>query len=214
MNQLLLVRHGQAVGGTSGMDRDFFLTELGRRQAHALGARLKAEKVRPRCIYSSVLTRARQTAGILTEHLDAPIFERLDLIEHGSHAYADDCTLREAILRHPERLDADGKVRTHQGERMGLNWSFSIGGEDMRALHARARGAYQSLLDDHRKDDGTFVLVAHGSFLSALLTEVLGLPLRPVWNFSFANCGCMELNLVSTDDGMLPVFSASGPGEQ
>src|SRR5882724_6376264 len=129
MNDLYLIRHGNAQGGPSGMDRDFFLTELGQRQAHTLGKRLKGAGVSPKRIYSSLLTRAKQTAGILKEYLDAPIVERRDLIEHGSSAFLENCTIKEAVTLHPDKLDASGKCISIQGPLAGLNWDFSIGGE-------------------------------------------------------------------------------------
>jgi len=211
MTELYLIRHGHAQGGPSGMDRDFFLTELGQRQAHALGKQLKASQLKPRRIYSSKLTRARQTASILREYLDAPIVERHDLIEHGTHAYLEDCSVEEAIRRYPEQLDREGKCIYKQGPQPGLSWDFSCGGEDLRALHARARGAFDSLLEEHRDEPGTFLVVAHGSFLSAFLTEVLGMPLRPVWNFNFDNCGCMRLKIHTERAQVWAVLAVEGP---
>jgi broad specificity phosphatase PhoE len=159
------------------------------------------------------MTRARQTAGIIREYLDAPVVERRDLIEHGTHALIENCSIQEAIRLHPNKLDSNGKCIYVQGPRPGLNWDFSCGGEDLRALHARARGAYESMLTEHRNDSGAFMVVAHGSFLSAFLSEALEMPLRSVWNFAFENCGCMRLKFHSDRDQVWASLAAEGPSE-
>ena len=211
MKDLFLIRHGQAAPGPSKMDRDFCLTELGRQQAHLLGRRLQAMGVRPDRIHASALTRARQTAAVLAEHVPAPILVERDLIEHGAEVFLDEGTVEEAARRFPGKVDADGTVRILHGESPGLTWDFSVGGEDMRALHRRARRAWEDLLRLYPGEAGQYLLVSHGSFLSALLTEALGLPLRPVWNFQLGHCGCVHLRLFTEAGGLWPALCADGP---
>lgn len=211
MKELFLIRHGQAAAGESRMDRDFSLTELGRKQAHLLGRRLKAMEVAPERIYTSDLTRARQTAEILAEHVPAPVHCRRDLIEHGSEVFLHDGSLEEAARRYPERVLPDGTPRTVQGDAPGLHWEFSVGGEDLRALHKRARGAWEDLKRLHPGETGQYLLVAHGSFLSAMLTEAFELPLRPIWNFSFGNAGCAHIRFHMEAGSVWPALCAEGP---
>jgi phosphohistidine phosphatase len=70
--KLILVRHAEAVElGADGVATDFDrpLTELGRRQASALAAALKARGVQPQAILTSPLVRAVQTAEPLAAEL-------------------------------------------------------------------------------------------------------------------------------------------------
>lgn len=201
MKEFYFIRHGEACAGPSKMDRDFHLTDRGRQQAHALGERLQAAGLQPARIYCSRLTRAKETARILREYVPAEIRERKDLIEHGSEVLLLDCSFEEAAAAHPDKLLPPGQMRCVQGEGPGLNWSFSIGGESLRALHARARTAWAALLEDDPAEQGQYLVVAHGSFLAAMLTEVLGLPLRPTWNFQFANAACLCVRVLRDHAG-------------
>jgi len=70
--KLILVRHAEAVelgqaGATTDFDRP--LTDLGRRQAAALAAALKAKGVRPNAVVTSPLVRAVQTGEPLVSEL-------------------------------------------------------------------------------------------------------------------------------------------------
>lgn len=70
--KLILVRHAEAVElGKAGAQTDFErpLTDLGRRQAAALAAALKAKGVRPTAVLTSPLVRAVQTAEPLVAEL-------------------------------------------------------------------------------------------------------------------------------------------------
>ena len=64
---VILIRHGQY-----DEEEDGGLTELGREQAHRVGAALRG--VSPRTIYVSTLRRARETAAIVSAHFpDVPV---------------------------------------------------------------------------------------------------------------------------------------------
>ena len=213
MRDLYLVRHGEATGGPSGMDRDFFLTEAGEEQADATGRRLNAIGVAPVRIYASRLTRARRTAEIIARHVPAAVELRDDLIEHGSQALLLDCSKEEAAALHPDKLRPDGSLTRSPGDRDGLNWNVAIGGETLCALHDRARSAFESIIAAHPGPDQCIV-VAHGSFLAAMVTEILGLPLRPVWNVQLANAAFVHLRLYDGDGGPHPVIIQHGPGDE
>jgi phosphohistidine phosphatase len=61
--ELLIVRHAEAAPGNPDELRP--LTSAGREQARALGARLRAEGVRPAAILTSPLLRARETGTLI-----------------------------------------------------------------------------------------------------------------------------------------------------
>lgn len=211
MRDLYLVRHGQAQAGPSGMDADFFLTDLGRRQAHTLGEHLRDAGVAPVVIHASRLTRARQTAEILARYIPAPIAVRDDLIEHGSEAFLLGSDLAAAARQRPAALAADGALRIEPGSAAGLNWDYCVGGETLRELHVRAKGAFDFVHAAHLQSPDQVVIVAHGSILSAMLSEVLRLPLQSVWNFHFACAGMMHLRFCDENPGGIPVICAHGP---
>jgi phosphohistidine phosphatase len=66
--RLYLVRHAEAEPGEP--DELRRLTPEGRKQAWALGQRLRAEDARPAAILTSPLLRARETGGELARALD------------------------------------------------------------------------------------------------------------------------------------------------
>ena len=84
--RLLVIRHGQSLWNQAGIiqgQQDIALSDLGRRQAAAIGARLAAAPIA--AVYASPLCRAVQTAAAIAEphgltlHTDADLAE----IHHG-----------------------------------------------------------------------------------------------------------------------------------
>jgi probable phosphoglycerate mutase len=74
--EILLVRHGEQALATNMSLADAVdapLTELGRRQAVAVGARLADDGID--AVYSSTLVRARDTAGAIAGHHDLTVTE-------------------------------------------------------------------------------------------------------------------------------------------
>src|SRR4051794_27578164 len=133
MGQLILVRHGQASLGAADYDQ---LSELGRLQARATGARLAAADLTVERIVCGSLVRQRDTArelaaalGMATDRLD--VDDRLDEYDHagvlatqgGSSAFADattpgarralQSTLDEAIARWVAAGDGGGYPESH-----------------------------------------------------------------------------------------------------
>jgi len=195
MKDAYLIRHGEARSGPSGMDRDFHLTDLGRRQARRCGERLAERNVRPARIYASRLTRARETAEIIARHVPAPVALRDDLIEHGSAALLLDCDRAEAARHRPVSLSPDGSLKVDPGGSPGLNPTFAVGGETLAALHQRARGAWKAILAAQAESDAACLVVAHGSFLSVMASDILSLPAGRVWALQFANAAVLHIRL-------------------
>jgi probable phosphoglycerate mutase len=214
MSEIILIRHAEARIGRSRMDRDYHLTSRGRRQAHALGRTLAAMKIKPARIHCSTMTRARETAAILSRYLSAPLHPNAELIEHGTRVLVLDCSLKEAVRRHPKLILKNGAVTYSQGSCDGLNWSFCIGGETLRQLHRRGLKAWNEIAAKVSPGQ-TVLVVAHGSFLSAMLTEALSLPLAKVWRFSFANTGFVRVKVTTDASGKrIPVLCAFSPHNQ
>lgn len=79
---IYLVRHGETAWNKEKRlqgQKDIPLTDLGIKQAQALAERIKKLKITK--IYSSKLSRAINTAKIITEHLDIPIIKLKSLNE-------------------------------------------------------------------------------------------------------------------------------------
>ena len=200
MTDIYLVRHGQAAGGASRMDRDFNLTETGRWQAEESGRAQSARGVRATRIYASKLTRARQTAQTLRRWVGGEIALRDDLIEHGSRVLLREETIEEAAKCEPLALTPDGELRVdgNGADGSGLNASFSIGGETLDQLHQRAGKAWREIcaaVAGQEGQRGAILVVAHGCLLSAMMSEALGMPRRAVWSAQFAHAAFVHLQL-------------------
>lgn len=81
MRTLLLIRHAKSSWAEPGLaDHDRPLNDRGRRDAPAMGARLRDEGLVPGVIRSSTALRARTTAGLLADALglaaDAVVLDR------------------------------------------------------------------------------------------------------------------------------------------
>ena len=63
--ELYLLRHGEAEAANIGGDEARELTEKGRREVETMAQLLLGAGARPECVYTSPLTRARQTGEIL-----------------------------------------------------------------------------------------------------------------------------------------------------
>lgn len=80
-----MIRHGQTEANAARImagSLDSPLTELGRNQAKDVQAIVNSLEIRPSVIVHSQLSRARDTAMIINEALDIPMFEDVDIAEH------------------------------------------------------------------------------------------------------------------------------------
>ncbi len=168
--RLVIVRHGEAacnaedfVGGHDGCRG---LTDLGRRQVWALARRLErtGELDGAVAIYSSVLPRAVETAGILRTVLGAAV-----------HTEAR-CALCE---RHPG--EADGLAWADYDARYGSllpatepERPLAPGGESWRGFLDRVEQALYDVCQAH--PGGLVVISGHGGVVSASLVRFLRLP--------------------------------------
>lgn len=152
MTTIGLIRHGRTEWNTLGrlqgqMDTD--LTDEGREQAKRLCIRLRQEEWN--CIISSDLSRARETAEIISLHSGIP-FQAVDSrLRERCFGQAEGLTLEERM----ERFGPDWKTRVPDMETDEDVWSrwMDFAG-DLSA-------AYTS---DHK-----VLLVSHGSFIVQVL---------------------------------------------
>src|SRR6266545_6659942 len=106
VNRLLMVRHGATLrraedrfSGAEGVD----LSDEGRRQVGALAERLAENPIE--AIYTSPLSRARETAEILARPSGLAVTERDGLREIG-HGHWEGLTRQEVEARYPDEYAA------------------------------------------------------------------------------------------------------------
>lgn len=166
MNKLYIVRHGETVwnkeGKTQGM-LDSALTDLGILQAEKLGNRLKNEKVD--CIYASDLSRAYDTAKIISTKLNLEIKISKELREMNFGRWQG-LTSKEREENYP----TEHIIWSSQPHRLSLE-----GAETLLQVQERTLKFVSLLRKDHSNEN--VLLVSHGSAIKALLLGLLGIDL-------------------------------------
>jgi probable phosphoglycerate mutase len=161
--RLILVRHGQTQWNVErrfqGGNSDIELNELGRRQARAVGEAMKAEKID--AIYSSPLSRARDTAQQIAQHHDMrvtlePDFTEIDAGDLEGFPFG----------QLPEEHPAFWKQW-----REGTGSISCPGGESLDDVMERAWAALRRIRDRHPED--TVVVVCHTFTVIALFLKAL-----------------------------------------
>jgi broad specificity phosphatase PhoE len=183
LKSLLLARHGQSVSNAVRRfqgTQDVALSELGARQAEALGQVLRHRRVS--AVYTSPLERARRTAEIAAAGLDLPLTAVHDL--------------RELSLGEWEGLTVE-EVCALPGDPYA-QWvrdpvaCLPPGGEPLADVQARVVRAMAGIAAAH--PDGQDVLVVcHGGVISVYLAHCLGLPLSSIWRLTLSNGSITEV---------------------
>jgi len=165
--KIILVRHGETdwnlVKRIQGGDSDTPLNENGQRQAAALAARLKDEKIT--AIFSSPLQRALNTAKAIATTHQLKVQELPSLKE-----------IKVGILE--GRLASDIAPRFDEfmcGNGLDKKVHTPSGGESMEDVQKRAWDTITSLKAQY--SNGTLVLVTHYFVIMAVVCRVLDLPL-------------------------------------
>lgn len=171
--EILFVRHGDALPGHEEVilgDYDAqALSELGRRQAQALVARMVS--FAPTAIYSSPIGRAAQTAQPTAEALGLTIafdddLREVELGSVGEFVESDDPAVVSEYLR--RQLRAIAVVAVGDGQ-----WSAIPGSESGAHLRARVVAAVGRI---HERRPGERVAVfSHGGAINAYFADVLRL---------------------------------------
>lgn len=178
VTRLLLTRHGETVSNAARRfagRSDVALTPLGRRQARALGRRLRAFGID--VAYTSPLIRARETAEIALRGREVE-------------------PLPEAGLREVSFGDWEGRTFEEIRERWPEEWgqlrafdeSFCApNGEPLTQAQERVVAASLAIVGRH--PDQTVLITAHGGTLQLLLSHVLGMPAGSMFRIATGNCG-------------------------
>jgi broad specificity phosphatase PhoE len=187
--ELTLVRHGQSTANRDGMMQGQFdapLSELGRRQASQLGAWFAGRAMQWDAVYCSPLSRARDTAMIITERL-------------GRAGPVEDADLREvhagAMQGKTLPLLKVDHASFYARPLEGLGDYSEFGGESYEAVQVRARRFLALLIERHRSAADRVLVVSHGGFMFHMTKILICQPVPRVMLFKFGNCSVTRLNL-------------------
>jgi alpha-ribazole phosphatase/probable phosphoglycerate mutase len=194
--QLLLARHGQtewnAIRRFQGSS-DLGLSDLGRRQAEALGRAVLGRRLAS--VYTSPLRRAVETAEIALRGRRVPLTVVPELVEFG---------LGEWEGRSVE------EIKNREGDPY-QRWVEAPldhpppGSETLPRVAARVRHAIDRIARAHGMStaDGEVLVVAHGGVISVYACHLLGLSLNAIWRLRFDNASITVVappRLLSTND--------------
>ena len=175
--ELTLVRHGQSTANRDGLLQGRFdapLSDLGQRQASQLGDWFAQRAMEWDAAYCSPLSRARDTARIITERLGrtgdiaAERGARVLRVEHPSF-YA-------------RALD-------------GLGDYAEFGGEAYDDVQQRVRRFIELIVARHRTPAARVLVVSHGGLMFHLTKMLICQPVPRVMLIKFGNCSVTRLNL-------------------
>jgi broad specificity phosphatase PhoE len=171
--EIYLIRHGDALPGaeevTPGAYDDQALSELGRRQAQALGERLRVVPLA--AVYSSPIARARETAGYVAREqgLEVRVEPELREVMLGpigllpEHASAEEVS---AGLK--RRLREIAVVAATTG-----TWASIPGSEATAALRTRLLAAVDRIAAAHPGQ--RVAAVSHAGAINAYFAAILGI---------------------------------------
>jgi broad specificity phosphatase PhoE len=187
---LLLTRHGETEWNANGLiqgNQDIPLNENGRAQATRLGTLLKVRHIVK--IYSSPLSRARETAGIIKAALQDGMTIDIPLLIDPMHAERSFGPLEGRGLKDltPVELDFIKRLDT-----------TIPGVEPLDAFRDRVFGFYKRLQREEAAmlgEEDCVLVVSHVGQLRVLFADMLGvkLPEKP------RNCAAYELGATPTE---------------
>jgi alpha-ribazole phosphatase len=176
MTEIILIRHGETDWNIEGRyqgQSDVPLNENGIQQAREMASRIRHYQFN--AIISSDLSRARQTAEILSEFSDAPlkIDPRLREINQGDW---------EGMLY------ADIRSRYAEAFEKRLNNPLEVappGGETVGQVRDRVLEAIQEIVEEY--PDGIVAIVSHGLSLAIIKVHFNKYEIENVWDYIPSN---------------------------
>lgn len=181
--RLILIRHAETGHNRDSRvqgQADVPLSELGERQAAALGAHLRREQIA--AVITSPLVRARVTAEAVASEHQMEVITEPDLMEmHVGEM--EGLSTTEMRDRFPEFL---AEWVTERGPALEMP-----GGESLHQVQQRAWLVVERLRSMYAEQ--TVVLVSHNFVLSCLITRALDMPLHDFRRFRLSVCGVSTL---------------------
>ena len=185
--RLCIIRHGETdwnAGKRIQGQIDVQLSAVGHAQARATANALVSEGLA--ALYSSDLTRARQTAEA-TAHLTHLPLNLLPGLRERHYGIFQGLTYAEIQARYPQEY-----ARHHARDPRFI----PEGGESLLALAARLNGTFDEIVRRHAGEAA--VIFTHGGVLDILHRQAAGSPLDTPRDFTIPNCG---LNWIEVFNG-------------
>jgi broad specificity phosphatase PhoE len=186
---ILLVRHGQSEGNRDERLQgscDMPLTERGRTQARRLGAWLQQRNIGCDASYCSPLSRAKETAAIVTRLAELPAPEVLESTAEIHAGTLENMTREEIVAAHPGFTD----------RRLSSLGDFSdYGGESYGDVMARVEQTVELLFARHRASAHHVLIVAHGGFNYHFTKRLLCEPVPRLCMLRWGNCTATLLRM-------------------
>lgn len=185
--RLCIVRHGETAWNAEHRVQgqlDIPLNDIGLRQAQAVAGKLKEERFD--AIYSSDLSRARQTAQPTANLLSMKIVLEKDLRER-HYGIFERLTYAEAKTRYPEDYA--------RFEARDPEYAFRTG-ESLKDFSVRSIAVISKIVNEHK--DESILVFTHGGVLDKFYRFITGLPLSAERNFGIPNAGLNRVELTPT----------------
>lgn len=205
--EILLIRHGQAAGDTYAEPEppaDGFLSDEGKRQARALGVRLKGQRIDR--VWTSTYGRAVLTAHLALEGRGIPA-ERFSFLREWLPDLATaraDSNQWEKMNVAAAALPAEETWKTHLGEGC-LEMLARVGPPFLKELgHLGVHARHGGYVVEEGAEGLVLAVFAHGGSLSALLGFLLGVPPFPVSRFGFELTAIARIRLQKQCDVWYP----------
>ena len=182
--RLCIVRHGETAWNAEHRVQgqlDVPLNAIGQAQALAAAKVLSREKFD--AIYSSDLSRARQTAAPMAAFFSMPIVKEKDLRER-HYGIFERLTYAEVKLRYPEDYA--------RFEARDPEYAFRTG-ESLRNFSERSVSIIARIAGSH--PDQSILVFTHGGVLDKLYRFITGLPLSAERDFGIPNAGLNRIEL-------------------
>lgn len=193
-----LVRHGQTDANLLGRYQghlDIPLNETGREQVKAMGLQLR-EELRARgldgvqAIYSSDLTRTRETAAAAAEQLDMPVIPDVRLREIYMGEW-EGHTFSEIRERQPELVERRYADPMHEAP---------PGGETTFDVAKRLWPALDEYAARHQ-GDAPIVVVSHGMAIATVICRIRGISIARVFELVPGNAEVTMIEWIPTAPG-------------
>jgi len=188
MTQIILARHGNTSWNKDKIfqgSKDVPLDDLGREEAWAVAKWLKDETIH--AVYTSPLSRARDTAIAIARHHDLKVLDLPGLADL-SYGDWDGVPLKEVKVKYADLY--------HQWETAPHTVRFP-NGETLAVLRTRALAAVEEVVQRH--PDRTVLLMAHRAVNKVLIAAFIGLDNSHFWRIAQDTTAINRFHLV--EDG-------------
>ena len=191
MTEIWLIRHGQTDWNLAGRFQghtDIPLNSRGLIQARELAGKLSG--IQFEAIYSSDLSRASQTAAILSQQLNLPVLAdpRLREISQGEWEGMSLTEVREKFKFDPNQANESPET------------SRAPGGESVNEVAARMKAAADAIAAAY--PDGKVLLVSHGLAVATLYCMANSLSLKDVHGYIPENATPLVINWSPAANGI------------